>query len=134
MKKLISVFLLFVYAFLSVGVSVGQHFCGEYLAETHFVSSEKKTCKCSLINAKKGKKSNCCHDEVKVIKLEMSQNITKIASFDFLKISNSDIILPFLAFDFFKNIDSFSSLIKQISLFSPPPESYLYLFFCVFRI
>lgn len=134
MKKLISIFLFLVYAFLSVGVSVGQHFCGEYLVEIQFGTSEKKTCKCSLVNAAKGKKSDCCHDEVKVLRLEISQNITKVVSFDFLKIANVALVSPFPTFDFLAGADFISLLIKQISLFSPPPESYLYLLFCVFRI
>lgn len=133
MKRLISIFLLAIYALLSVGVSASQHFCGEYLAETQLFSSEKKTCQCSLLNAKKGTKSDCCHDEVKFVKLEMSQNLTKISSFNFLKILTAFAINPF-EFAFAKNITSIAFASKQIAVFFLPPESALYLLFCVFRI
>lgn len=132
MKRPISIFLILVYTFLTIGISVSKHFCGEYLAEITVFSSEKKTCKCSLF-AKKGKKNNCCKDEVKVVKLETSQNLTKITSFDFLKVINATISSP-LEFSFLKSIFSISLISWKIESFFPPPKSSLYLLFCVFRI
>jgi hypothetical protein len=132
MKKPISIFLILVYTFLTVGISVSKHFCGEFLAEITVFSSEKKTCKCSLFT-KKGEKSNCCKDEVKVVKLETSQNLTKIASFDFLKVIDAFISSPF-PFSFPKSIFSISLISWKIESFFPPPKSSLYLLFCVFRV
>lgn len=132
MKKPISIFLILVYTFLTIGISVSKHFCGEYLAGVAVFSSEKKTCKCSLFT-KKGEKSNCCKDEVKIVKLETSQNLTKIASFDFLKVLDASVPSPH-EFSFLKNISSIYLISWKIESFFPPPKSSLYLLFCVFRI
>lgn len=82
---------------------------------------------------KKGEKSNCCKDEIKVVKLETSQNISKIISFDFLKFADASISFPFEV-GFSPNIFPISLISWKIESFFPPPKSSLYLLFCVFRI
>jgi hypothetical protein len=131
-KKLISISIIIVYALLTVGVGVSKHFCGGYLADVEWFSTEKKTCQCSLL--KKDKKAkDCCKDEIKIVKLDMSQDLVKCLAFDFLQMVSAIIASPF-EFCFTNHIFFISLISWKIETSFPPPKSSLYLLFCVFRI
>ena len=60
------------YLGVSSGIVINYHYCMNRLASTRFFATEKKYCsKCGMHT----KKSNgCCHDEVKVVKMQQDQN------------------------------------------------------------
>lgn len=131
MKKAISILLLMVYLALSIGVSVSKHFCGGSLARISLFSAEKKQCACSLM--KSSKESDCCEDEISVVKLATDQNLVKLNTFSFLKI----MYLPTLSFfnlHLFLLKTPLFALNQEIRNQSYPPKPPLYLFFRVFRI
>lgn len=131
MKKATAILLLMIYLSLSIGVSVSKHFCGGSLAEIALFSSEKKKCACSLM--KNNKESDCCEDEISVVKLATDQNLVKLSNFSFLKVvhlstfSHLSLCFPLLKTPLF-------SLKQEIKELSHPTKPPLYLFFRVFRI
>ncbi len=131
MKKATSILLLVIYTSLSIGFSVSKHFCGGSLAEMAFFSSEKKQCACSLM--KGNEKSDCCEDEISIVKLDSDQNSAKTSTFSFAKIVHL-LAVPYSGVHFFLfNISLFTSK-QSIKAALPPPKIALYLAFRVFRI
>ena len=80
MKKLVASIVLVCYLAVSCGVVINSHYCMHRLASTKLFVSAKTVCgKCGMHN----KKSNgCCHDEVKLVKLQQDQNKVPITSYD----------------------------------------------------
>ncbi|MBK5272149.1 MAG: hypothetical protein JJE22_14160 [Bacteroidia bacterium] len=75
MKKALISITLFCYLAVSCGVIVNFHFCMDRLASSKLFASESKVCdKCGMHN--KGSKG-CCHDEIKMVKLQVDQQITQ---------------------------------------------------------
>ena len=72
MKKLVASISLACYLTVSCGVVISFHYCMNRVASTQLFATEKKVCgKCGM-HTKKSK--GCCHDEVKVVKLQEDQN------------------------------------------------------------
>jgi len=129
-KKIITSIALACYLLVSIGVVINHHYCMKQLASTQLFAAAKAVCgKCGMHT----KKSNgCCHDEVKVVKLEQDQNTFSAAS---LSIPSLDIlsITPsqFITTDFFNNSGQ-----AHFHNHSPPllSEQDTYLQINVFRI
>ncbi|RYY98409.1 MAG: hypothetical protein EOO11_08140 [Chitinophagaceae bacterium] len=67
MKKLVTIFVLGAYFLVSTGFVVNLHFCMDRFASWELGASQDDACGvCGM----KVKKSACCHDEVKVLKLQ----------------------------------------------------------------
>jgi len=71
MKKFTASILLVIYFVVSTGFTVNLHYCMNKFHSWELGASEKDSCeKCGMTT----KKSNgCCHDEVKVMKLQQDQ-------------------------------------------------------------
>lgn len=131
MKKAIAVISFLCYFVVTSGVVINSHYCMKRLVSTHLFETKSKVCgKCGMMMHKTN--NHCCHDEVKVVKLQQDQ-----------------ITAPFFAFDFSaaKQISVFPSEFIFASFFnfygqrhfqnhSPPllQEQDTYLQNCVFRI
>lgn len=90
MKKLIASISLVCYFAATCGVIVNAHYCMNKLASVHLFEKSANLCgKCGMATTEL---NGCCHDEVKVIKLEQDQNNTPIVSYDIapLKLNFSD--------------------------------------------
>ena len=130
MKKLVTTISLACYLTVSCGVVISFHYCMNRLASTQMFAAEKKACgKCGM-HTKKSK--GCCHDEVKVVKLQQDQNT--ISGFTYkLPSIEATLIIPseFISASFY-NIDEQ----KHFHNHSPPLLSAqdTYLQINVFRI
>lgn len=72
MKKLVLTISFLCYLTVTCGVVVNLHYCMDRLASVHFFGGESDTCgQCGMTMHEK---NPCCHDEVKVVKLEQDQN------------------------------------------------------------
>ena len=100
MKKIIAVIALACYLVVSTGVVINFHYCMNRLASTQLFGSAKTYCgKCGMHTKKSG---GCCHDEVKVVKLQQDQNTISAADYTIPSISDA-IIVPsgFIATSFY---------------------------------
>ena len=80
MKKALLAILLVSYLAVSSGIVVNFHYCMNRLASTEWFAMESKQCGECGMNMQKS--HGCCHDEVKVVKMEDDQKITSSVSFD----------------------------------------------------
>ena len=95
MKKLMTSIALVCYLAVSSGIVINYHYCMNRLASTQLFATAKPVCgKCGMHT----KKSNgCCHDDVKVVKLQLDQNtisdlVYNLPSLDALPIIPSQFI------------------------------------------
>jgi hypothetical protein len=79
LKKLIAISLAVVYLAISSGVVVNIHYCMGEIAEVAF--GQKSSDKCGTCGMEN---EGCCHDDVKVVKIQDSQSLTSINA-DFAK-------------------------------------------------
>lgn len=130
MKKAILSIVVISYLAVSSGIVINFHYCMNRLASTELFAMEGKQCgKCGM-NIHKS--DGCCHDEVKVVKMEDDQKLTSALSFD---LALFDLVAqepsPFITTPFY------NSNVKAIPDQHPPPLSSLqdtYIANCVFRI
>jgi hypothetical protein len=79
MKKIIASITILCYLAVTCGVIVNFHYCMDRLASTQFFASESKVCnKCGMHT----KANGCCHDEVKIIKMEVDQKAASYVLFE----------------------------------------------------
>jgi uncharacterized protein YfcZ (UPF0381/DUF406 family) len=73
LKKLLAISLAVVYLAISSGVVVNIHYCMGEIAEVVLGHKSSDTCgKCGMEN------KGCCHDDVKVVKIQDSQSVASI--------------------------------------------------------
>ena len=130
MKKLLALILLVSYFAVSSGVVVNFHYCMNRLASTELFVLEGK--KCEQCGMDIHKSHGCCHDEVKVVKMDSDQKVTAAVT---MELPSQDVLfqLPsdFIAASFYN-----ASLQKHNQDHSPPllTEQDTYLHNRVFRI
>ena len=79
MKKVIASISVLCYFVVTCGVVVNFHYCMDKLASVHFFGDKNDQCgQCGMVVHES---DGCCHDEVKVIKLEQDQNKTAAADY-----------------------------------------------------
>jgi hypothetical protein len=125
-KKFFAISLAVVYLAISSGVVVNIHYCMGEVAEVALGHDTSDTCgKCGMEN------DGCCHDDVKVVKIQDAQSITGIPV-DFVKSYAQvesffipDVITPFV---------SVSAPVEKAN--APPGKGQVSLCIknCVFRI
>ena len=80
MKKLIASISLVFYFAATCGVVINSHYCMNSLASVHLFEKFANICgRCGMDTYES---NGCCHDELKLIKLEDDQNKIPIASYD----------------------------------------------------
>src|SRR5690348_4002381 len=80
MKKVLLAIVMISYLAVSSGIVVNFHYCMDRLASTEWFAMEGKQCgKCGM---EMHKSHGCCHDEVKVVKMEDDQKLTSSVSFE----------------------------------------------------
>ncbi len=81
MKKLVLTISFLCYLTVTCGVVVNLHYCMDRLASVHFFGNESDECgQCGMsMHAK----NPCCHDEVKVVKLQQDQNKISVTDYTF---------------------------------------------------
>ena len=84
MNKLIASISLVFYFAATCGVVINSHYCMNRLVSVHLF--EKSADVCGRCGMDTYELNGCCHDEVKVIKLEEDQNKIPIASYDILSV------------------------------------------------
>ena len=123
MKKLIASISLLCYLAATCGVIINSHYCMNRLASVHLF--EKSTAVCGGCGMETRKPGGCCHDEVKVIKLQQDQNNTPIVSYD---ISSLEIMVSvpsnFIVASFY-NIDEQRHFHNHSPPFLPAQDTYL---------
>lgn len=130
MKKIWVSIVLISYLAVSSGVVVNFHYCMNRLASTELFATEGKQCmKCGM-DMHKGK--GCCHDEVKVVKMNGDQKVTPSLSYELPSLEAS--VAPpsaFIVTPFYNGVAS-----NNYQNHSPPllTEQDTYLQNCVFRI
>jgi hypothetical protein len=90
MKKIAIIVTTVIYLFLSVGIRINTHYCGDKVSSVDFFFSSKNCCGLEEV-AKK-----CCSDKVSYLKISDNQKDSPLFSFsapDF-----SDILVPALDF------------------------------------
>ena len=130
MKKLVLTISFLCYLTVTCGVVVNLHYCMDRLASVHFFGDESDQCgQCGMLLHES---NTCCHDEVKVFKLEQDQN--KVSTTDNTAVFTTELAIepsPFLN-------APFESALGQVSaIINPPPllsEQDTYLQINVFRI
>jgi hypothetical protein len=80
MKKVLLAILFISYLAVTSGIVVNFHYCMNRLASTEWFTMEGKQCgRCGM---EIHKSHGCCHDEVKVVKMDDDQKIASIVSFE----------------------------------------------------
>lgn len=128
MKKGTAAILLIFYIAASTGIVINLHYCMSRFDTLQLGASKTEVCgKCGMLT----KSSNgCCHDQVKIIKLQDDQQLTSI-SFRFNAPVATDLsVLYFINEAVFTNINKLA-----LNNHSPPlSKQDTYLQNCVFRI
>ncbi len=89
MKKLVLTISFLCYLTVTCGVVVNLHYCMDRLASVHFFGEESDQCgQCGMMLHAA---NPCCHDEVKVFKLEQDQN--KVATTDYKLPAITDVVV-----------------------------------------
>jgi hypothetical protein len=129
MKKALASITVICYLAMSSGVIVNFHYCMNRLASAELFVSESKTCsKCGM---HKHQAHDCCHDEIKVVKLQDDQNKAQVVSLLQPPVAAVNIPSSFILTSFY-NADVSGHQHDH----SPPvlPGQDVYLQNCVFRI
>ena len=87
MKKIAILTTAIIYLFLSVGIRMNTHYCGDKISSVDFFFGKSKNC-CGLENVAK----KCCTDKVAYLKLSDNQKNSSVLSFsapDF-----SEVLIP----------------------------------------
>lgn len=80
MKKIIASISVLCYFVVTCGVVFNYHYCMKRLASTHLFGTKSKVCgRCGMDTHES---NGCCHDEVKVVKLQQDQNRIPVISYD----------------------------------------------------
>ncbi len=79
MKKLLVSILVFCYFAATFGVMINRHYCMNRLASIHLF--EKSADICGRCGMETHESNGCCHDEVKVLKVEQDQNKATVDSY-----------------------------------------------------
>jgi hypothetical protein len=128
MKKAVSAILIVFYFAVSSGVAINLHYCMNRFDSLQLGAVKSEVCgKCGMHT---DDANGCCHDEVKIIKLQDDQQVSNI-HFQFSSfIALADIVQPDFTEQLFCGI-SYSSGNNH----SPPLNKQdTYLVNCVFRI
>jgi hypothetical protein len=131
MKKTAVLILTIIYFAVSSGVIVNMHYCMNRFESADFglAASQKQCDKCGMY---KEKSHGCCHDEIKLVKIEDDQNQTSQFSFDFASVkATATIPSLFIIASFYNNEEGDHSVYHSPPL---PPQQDTYLQNCVFRI
>ncbi|MBS1575741.1 MAG: hypothetical protein JST09_10600 [Bacteroidetes bacterium] len=130
MKK-ISVFIVALfYLAISSGMIVNLHYCMNRFssADMGFVTKDE----CGICGMDKSKSNGCCHDEIKLVKLQGDQNKTAQVAFDFTAFQSIAVIPSKFISTSFYNTDQNNHQVEH----SPPllKQQDLQSKNCVFRI
>lgn len=128
MKKAISAILLLIYLAATSGVAINLHYCMNRFDSLQIGVAKTEICgKCGMHTEDA---DGCCHDEVKIIKVQDDQ---QSASFNY-KFNSPETLAEELP-SFFEDILVSSDNGTSLNDHSPPlPEKEIYLQNCVFRI
>lgn len=127
MKKLLASFAVTIYFAFACGVIVNYHYCMGSFDSFQLYKTASDWCgKCGM----HAKKHGCCHDEVKIVKLE-DDHQASFVSFDFKTYQPAAVIPGLAAVDLINNDLQTDHLNHSPPLLRPQE---VYLFNCVFRI
>lgn len=128
MKKVLASILLVLYLAASSGIVINLHYCMNRVDSVKLGASNNELCgKCGMPT---DEANGCCHDEIKIIKLQDDQKVSQL-NFEFISFAK---IAEKHSFDFSEVIKS-SSAFSSLNNHSPPINKQdTYLVNCVFRI
>jgi hypothetical protein len=130
MKRITIISLAVLYFTISSGLIVNFHYCMDRFMSYDFNPLSKN--ECGICGMEKAKSKGCCHDEVKLIKLQDDQNKASQISYDFANVQATSILISHFIVTSFYNADELNHQADH----SPPlqfPED-LQVRNCVFRI
>ncbi|MEP7376103.1 MAG: hypothetical protein ABI675_22090 [Chitinophagaceae bacterium] len=80
MKKIIVPILLICYLAVSTGIVVNLHYCMNRLTSAELFTGESKQCgKCGMNT---DDSNGCCHDDIRIVKMDDDQKLTASVSFN----------------------------------------------------
>ena len=128
MRRLFTSILLLVYFTVNTGFVINLHYCMDKMASIELGSSQKEKCgKCGMPASKK---AGCCHDVIKVVKLNIDQVQVYSVAYN--------VMTPtLLLLSFFIEAPLRNACLSLSHKAHAPPLIYqhdLYLTNCVFRI
>ncbi len=130
MKKAAVLILAVFYVAISSGMIVNLHYCMNRFssADIGFVTKDD----CGICGMDKSKSHGCCHDEIKLVKLQDDQNRTMQVAFDFTSLQSVAILPSLFISTSFYNADQVSHQIDH----APPLLTQLDFqsTHCIFRI
>lgn len=131
MKKIVVIFLIFIYGFSTIGATVHLHYCMNELVgwSLWHGAGDSKCGKCGM----KEKKGGCCKDEHKQFKLKTDHQ--KYGATDYSNFSELSVLLTPLS----NNNFTLSSLVAKFNYnnYHPPPNIHknsLQVLYCSFLI
>jgi hypothetical protein len=125
MKRLLSIFFLFIYISVTAGVSVQLHYCHGYISAVTLGITEEDPCVCPDKPDR-----NCCADEFRYLKLD--ENHLSKSLINELNIQDTIVDLPIILNIFKEN--AIKSAPLSISTDPPSSPQDLSVLNCVFRI
>ena len=131
MKRFVLIIISFFYLVISSGMIVNLHYCMNRFTSADFNPVNQKK-KCDVCGMDKTKSHGCCHDEIKLVKLQDDQNKASYSSFDFATFQSIATIPSLFIAASFYNADK----INDFPDHSPPlPNGQdIQIKNCVFRI
>lgn len=90
MKKLLTISVALLYLAVSCGLVVNMHYCMGELAEISYHSSEKDS-DCGYCGMED---SDCCHDDLKVFKLDDTHKSSPVVTFEIPQIQALSPVVP----------------------------------------
>jgi hypothetical protein len=112
MKKVIALFLLFIFLISNTGMAITIHFCGGKVSSISIVSTNKDRCKCG----KKAMKKNCCKEKTTVLKIK--DDVVKTNS-SIVKVATQQLFLNITKQLVFSNTSPTNY--TTLSFYRPPP-------------
>src|SRR6516225_7696249 len=107
MKRIVACFTVIVYFAFACGVMVNYHFCMDRYTSFGLYQPAGSLCHVCGMHAKK---KGCCHDEVKIVKIQSDHQTTSVS----WSLKNVQIPLTFNLSTFSNNLLKETSLVNKI--------------------
>ncbi|MES1220029.1 MAG: hypothetical protein ABUT20_31290 [Bacteroidota bacterium] len=131
MKKASVIILAVLYFAVSSGMIVNMHYCMNRFASADFNPASGKK-ECGICGMHKAKSHGCCHDEVKLVKLQDDQNKASVVAFDFTSFQSIAIIPSIFIATSFYNANETNHCREHLPPLLSMQDTHLQN--CVFRI
>ncbi|HSZ24517.1 MAG TPA: hypothetical protein VK766_02305 [Cytophagaceae bacterium] len=128
MKRITLILMAVVYLFLSIGIRVNTHYCGDRISSIDFFFDDSKCC---------GKKDimKCCKDKISYFKIDTNQNYAPSFAFSISQLSAA--LVPAIDYSNFYIFFKQKKSLRAVSFYSsdkPPRKNAVYILYHSFRV